>query len=48
MYAKNIHSLLAYIGKEGNVELNLEDEIVQGSLITNNGEVINQRVKKLL
>ncbi len=48
MYSKNILSLVAHIGKEGKVELNLEDEIVQGSLITNNGEVINQRIKELL
>ncbi len=48
VYAKNILSLIAHIGKEGKVELNLEDEIVQGSLITNNGEVINQRIKELL
>ena len=48
MYSKNILSLVTHIGKEGKVELNLEDEIVQGSLITNNGEVINQRIKELL
>ena len=48
MYAKNILSLVTHIGKEGKVELNLEDEIVQGSLITNNGEVIHQRIKDLL
>jgi NAD(P) transhydrogenase subunit alpha len=48
MYSKNILSLVTHIGKEGKVELNLEDEIVQGSLITNNGEVINQRIKDLL
>lgn len=48
MYAKNILSLLTHIGKEGKVELNLEDEIVQGSLITNNGEVVHQRIKDLM
>jgi len=48
VYSKNILSLVKHIGKEGKVELNLEDEIVQGSLITNNGEVINQRIKELL
>ena len=48
MYSKNILSLVTHIGKEGKVELNLEDEIVQGSLITNNGEVIHQRIKDLL
>jgi H+-translocating NAD(P) transhydrogenase subunit alpha len=48
MYAKNILNLLLHIGKEGKVEINLEDEIIKGSLITHNGEVINQRVKDLL
>jgi NAD(P) transhydrogenase subunit alpha len=48
MYSKNILNLIQYISEEGKVELNLEDEIVQGSLITHNGEVINQRIKELL
>jgi len=48
MYSKNILSLITHISKEGTVELNLEDEIVQGSLITNNGEVIHQRIKELM
>lgn len=48
MYSKNILSLIQHIGKDGKVELKLEDEIVKGCLITRNGEVINQRVKDLL
>ena len=48
MYSKNILNLILHIGKEGKVTLNLEDEIVKGSLITQNGEVINQRVKDLI
>lgn len=48
MYSKNILNLIQHIGKEGKVTLNLEDEIVKGSLITKNGEVINQRVKDLI
>jgi H+-translocating NAD(P) transhydrogenase subunit alpha len=48
MYSKNILALIQHIGKEGNVELKLEDEIVKGSLITHNGEVFNQRIKDLL
>jgi NAD(P) transhydrogenase subunit alpha len=48
MYSKNILSLIQHIGKEGKVTLNLNDEIVKGSLITQNGEVINQRVKDLI
>ena len=48
MYAKNIYNLIMHFAKEGKFELNLEDEIIQGCLITNNSEVVNSRVKELL
>jgi len=48
MYAKNLLNLIAYISKDGKVELNLENEIVKGALITYNGEVVHTRIKELL
>ena len=48
VYAKNILALLDHISKEGNVTLNFEDEIVKGSVITYNGEVVQERTKSLL
>jgi NAD(P) transhydrogenase subunit alpha len=48
VYGKNILALLEHISKEGKVELNLEDEIVKGSLITHNKEVVHERTKGLL
>lgn len=48
VYAKNILALLEHIGKEGKVELNFDDEIVKGSVITYNGEVVHERTKSLL
>jgi NAD(P) transhydrogenase subunit alpha len=48
VYSKNLQALLEHISKEGNVELNLEDEIVAGSLITHNGEVVHERTKEAL
>jgi NAD(P) transhydrogenase subunit alpha len=48
MYAKNLQSLLGHIAKEGKVELNLEDEIVDGALIVHNKEVRNEKVKEML
>ncbi len=48
MYSKNILSLIQHIGKDGKIELKLEDEIVKGCLLTRNGEVINDRIKELL
>ena len=48
MYAKNLLSLISHIGKEGNVTLNMEDEIVKGATITFNGEVVHPRIKELI
>ena len=48
MYAKNVFSLVEHISKEGKIILNMEDEIVKGSLITFNKEVVNPRIKDLL
>ena len=48
MYSKNILNFINHFTKEGKFELNLEDEIIQGALITNNSEVVNQRIKDLI
>lgn len=48
LYSKNILSLLGHISKGGELNLNPEDEIVKGSLITYNGEVVQERTKQLL
>jgi H+-translocating NAD(P) transhydrogenase subunit alpha len=48
MYAKNILNLISYISKTGVVELDLENEIVKGALITHNGDVVHHRIKELL
>jgi NAD(P) transhydrogenase subunit alpha len=48
VYSKNLMALLDHIVKENKLELNLEDEIVKGSLITYNKEVIQERTKELI
>lgn len=48
VYSKNIFNLLQHISKDGNLNVNLEDEITKGCLITYNKEVINPRVNELL
>lgn len=48
VYSKNIMALLDHISKEGNIELNFEDEIVKGSVITYKKEVVHERTKQLL
>ncbi len=48
VYAKNLLALLEHISEEGDVKLDVEEEITKGCLIVNNGEVINERTKALL
>jgi NAD(P) transhydrogenase subunit alpha len=49
MYGKNILNFLnLIINKEGNINLNWEDDLVKGTCITFNGEVVNERVKALV
>lgn len=46
MYGKNVLNFLALIiNKEGQVNLNWEDELVKGSCITHGGEVVHERMK---
>jgi NAD(P) transhydrogenase subunit alpha len=46
LYGKNVLNFLQLIiTKEGTINLNWEDELVKGSCITHNGEVVHERVK---
>jgi len=46
LYGKNILNFLQLIiDKEGNINLNWDDDLVKGSCITHKGEVVNERVK---
>ena len=47
LYAKNLFNLFNHI-YNGENPLNLEDEITNGSLILNNGEVNNEILSKFL
>jgi NAD(P) transhydrogenase subunit alpha len=46
MYARNITAFLLHLGKEGKLQLNLQDEITRETLLTRDGEVVNQRVRE--
>lgn len=48
LYGKNVLNFLQLItDKESNLNLNWEDDLVKGSCITHNREVINERVRSL-
>ena len=46
MYAKNLANFLSHIVKDGRLQLNLEDEITRSTLVTNEGEIVNPRVRE--
>jgi len=48
MYAKNITTFLLSLMDEGKLVLNPEDEVVQGTLLCRDGEVVNPRLRELL
>lgn len=49
MYGNNIMNFLKLvIDKEGNFNLNFEDDIVKGTCVTHNKEIINERVKEFM
>jgi H+-translocating NAD(P) transhydrogenase subunit alpha len=45
MYARNLTTFLLYMVKEGKLQLNLQDEIIRETMITNGGEIVNARVR---
>jgi H+-translocating NAD(P) transhydrogenase subunit alpha len=48
MYARNITAFLLHLAKEGKLQINLQDEITRETLLTRDGEVVNQRVREFL
>jgi len=48
MYGKNITTFLLNLVKEGEAQLDADDQIIRETMVTRNGEVVNERVKSLL
>jgi NAD(P) transhydrogenase subunit alpha len=48
MYAKNIVTFFMPLVKEGQIEVNMEDEVLAESLVTRDGEVANARVREAM
>ncbi len=48
LFSKNITTFLLNMVKEGKYAIDLEDEIVKGSLLVHNGQVVHERIKPLI
>jgi NAD(P) transhydrogenase subunit alpha len=48
MYSKNIATYLLHLVKDGNLNLDMEDEIARDTLVTQGGEIVHPRVREIL
>ncbi|HEY4931077.1 MAG TPA: Re/Si-specific NAD(P)(+) transhydrogenase subunit alpha [Terriglobales bacterium] len=46
MYARNLTNFLLNMVKDGKLNLNMDDEIVRSTLVTEGGEIVNPRVRE--
>jgi NAD(P) transhydrogenase subunit alpha len=48
MYGKNISAFVLHLIKDGELKLDLQDEITRSTLVAHGGEVVHPRVRELL
>ena len=48
MFSKNIATLLLHLVKEGQIDLDMQDEINKDTTVALGGEVVNNRIRELL
>ena len=46
MYARNVSAFLLHLVNDGKLRLDLNDEIIRETLVTQDGEIVNQRVRE--
>src|SRR5919198_395073 len=48
MYAKNVSNFALHLAREGDLKLDMDDEITRETLVTDGGEVVHPRVREAL
>lgn len=48
MFSKNISTFLLHLVQNGRITINLDDEIIKDTLLTRDGQVVNNRIRELL
>jgi NAD(P) transhydrogenase subunit alpha len=48
MFSNNVTKFLLHLVKQGEVQWNLDDEIIRGTLVTRHGDVVHPRLRDLL
>ncbi len=48
MFAHNVYNLVKYLAKDGNIELDYNDEIVRSIVVTHDGEIVHAGTKEAM
>ena len=48
MYARNIAAFLLHLIKDGELNLDMQDEIIEQTLLTRDGQIVQRRVREIL
>ena len=48
MFAKNISTFLLHLVQDGKPNIDVSDEVIGDTLLTRDGEVVNNRIRELL
>ncbi len=48
LYSRNVTTFLSILLKDGNLNLDLKDDLIRGPLVTSKGEILHQRTKAAL
>ena len=48
LYARNIEALIEHVTPEGELAIDVEDDVQSGALLTHDGKVVNQGVRQRL
>jgi len=46
MYARNLSAFLLHLVQAGKLQMDLKDEIIHSTLVTQGGEIVNERVRE--
>jgi NAD(P) transhydrogenase subunit alpha len=47
LYAKNLQNLVELmIGEDGQLNIDMDDEVIAGACLTKDGEIVNERAKE--
>ena len=48
LYSRNVANLLLSVTREGEVNLDFDDEVIKGSVVTHAGEIVNERAREMV